>query len=155
MLARRAAWVKNVSPIRVRGCKAIFHRRGARLTEQARMLVASRTVTPLNQTEVKMAKKPSLSRTGVHPPYLEWMDATQLVYAAGSPLSSAGTCASRVPISDITPSARISRSPVRIEMKKRQSRSRTSVAETAGPPSRSSRPSIDSGAPASGRVRTS
>ena len=35
----------------------------------------------LNQIEVNTAKKPSLSKTGVQPPYLECMEASQLVYA--------------------------------------------------------------------------
>src|SRR5665647_3323213 len=66
---------------------------------------------------------------------------------AGLAADPAGAWTSSVPISDNSPSPRISTSPVRIEMKKRQSRSRTSVAETEPPPSRPSRPSSDSRSP--------
>src|SRR5450759_2641667 len=98
------------------------------------MLVASSTVMPLNQIDEKTEKRPSLSRTGVQPPYLEWMEASQLVYAAGSAVIPAGACASRVPTSDSRPRVRISQRPVRIEMKNRQIRSVTSDVETVGPP---------------------
>src|ERR1035437_5374137 len=80
ILALRGACVKNVSLMRVRGWKASFHRRGARLTEQARTLVVRSTVIALNQSDVKTEKRPILSRTGVQPPYLECIEATQLAY---------------------------------------------------------------------------
>src|ERR1035437_2198204 len=102
-LALKGAWVKNVSFIRVRGWKASFHSRGARLTEQARTLVVRSTMIDLNNIEEKTAKSPSLSKTGVQPPYLECIAAIQLACVAASEAIPAGTCTNRVPASDSSP----------------------------------------------------
>src|SRR5665648_203923 len=41
--------------------------------------LSSGSVIVLNQIDVKTEKKPSVSKTGVQPPYLECIEATQLV----------------------------------------------------------------------------
>src|ERR1035437_4175558 len=142
--------------MRVRGWKASFHRRGARLTEQARTLVVRSTMIDLNKIEEKTAKIPSLSKTGVQPPYLECIAAIQLACVAASEAIPAGTCANSVPASDNSPMTRISHSPVRIEMKNRQSRFRTSAPDPEGPARGASSPSSGGRELGSaGRVRVS
>ena len=110
----------------------------------------------LNKIEEKTTNSPSRSKTGVQPPYFECIEAIQVACVAASEAIPAGTCTNRVPASDSSPRARISHSPVRIEIKNRQSRFRTSAPDTEGPPPGPSSPSSGAGAPESvGRVRVS
>ena len=71
------ACAKNGSLMSVLGWTVSFQRCGARLAEQARTLVMSRTVIPRNQTELKMLKKPSVSKIPVQPPYFGRSVSTQ------------------------------------------------------------------------------
>jgi hypothetical protein len=67
-VARSGAWLKKTSFMVVRGLVATRHSRGARLTEQARMLRLSSANRPMKYQVEKTWNRPSLSRMPAQPP---------------------------------------------------------------------------------------